>query len=146
MMPAASVMLVSHDKNWWEPNFHRHIHLIYLAARDAIRRLKSAGCTHPCLVLSPTLKKGEAYERATEVALLGALFGCYSPLMNREFSGEKVAEPIEEIAFIPLEGTRDNDIIINEVLAMESGRRAARDLCGMASEEYAFSTKRDRNA
>eukprot|EP01138_Halocafeteria_seosinensis_P011974 gb/GECG01012237.1/.p1 GENE.gb/GECG01012237.1/~~gb/GECG01012237.1/.p1 ORF type:complete len:583 (+),score=57.93 gb/GECG01012237.1/:1-1749(+) len=107
------------------------------AARDAIRRLKSAGCLRPCLVLSPTLRKGPVYEKATEVALLGALFGCYSPLMNREFSGEDVAEPITELGFVPLEGAGDPETIIQEVVAMEKGRRAARDLCGGDPERTA---------
>lgn len=101
------------------------------AARAGVARARDAGAIRPLLYL-PRRGPGPLYDRALEVALLGALAGLWEPLEAREAHGESV-EPVRTLGFSAPELSADEGLI-EQVTALETGRRLARDLGGAEPE------------
>lgn len=101
-------------------------------AKAGIRRARDAGAKRP-LLLVPRVPLDGGYERAVEVALLGALEGLWEPLEAREARGEQQMEPVERIGFAVAPGAHGAQVAKN-VVALEAGRRLARDLGGAGPE------------
>ena len=102
------------------------------AAKEGVRRARDAGAKRP-LLLVPRVPLQDGYERAMEVALLGALEGLWEPLEAREARGEEQLEPVEALGFAVSSGA-DGEKIAKTVSALEMGRRLARDLGGAEPE------------
>ncbi|MFQ5601454.1 MAG: leucyl aminopeptidase family protein, partial [Candidatus Krumholzibacteriia bacterium] len=102
------------------------------AARQGILRARDAGARRP-LVLVAGVPDRDEYARALEVSLLGVLGGLWEPLEAREALGVEEVEPIQTVGFWS-EGVADPEKVRRWVLAMESGRRVARDLGGTQPE------------
>ena len=102
------------------------------AARNAARRVRDAGATDPLFVITG-VPGDEAFARAQEVALLGALDGLWEPLEARQHFGESTSEPISSISFA-CKNKAAGERIATRVTAIESGRRLARDLGGTEPE------------
>ena len=96
------------------------------AAALGTARAAAAGARHPLLVPVVPASDGR-FDRALEVALLGALGSLWRPYETRLLDGDDV-----RIASIGIVGL---DIpTIGRVVALESGRVVARDLCGTEPE------------
>src|SRR6185436_13836224 len=65
------------------------------AARAGVARARDAGAKAPLLWLAGA----QAFPRASEVALLGALSGLWEPLEAREALGEETVEPVRRLGF-----------------------------------------------
>lgn len=102
------------------------------AAKEGVRRARDAGAKRP-LLLVPRVPLQGGYERATEVALLGALEGLWEPLEAREARGEQDLEPVGLLGFSAPSGA-DGEKIARVVTALEIGRRLTRDLGGADPE------------
>lgn len=101
------------------------------AARAGVQRARDAGAIRPLLYL-PRRGPGAVYDRALEVALLGALAGLWEPLEAREAHGEGV-EPVRTLGFTAPE-LMSTDGVVELIAALEAGRRLARDLGGAEPE------------
>lgn len=96
------------------------------AARSGLERARDAGARAPLLWVA----KNEAFARAHEVSLLGALAGLWAPLEAREARGESEVEPVEVLGVVAPRGEE----LCRLVGALEKGRRLARDLAGTEPE------------
>ncbi|MEM9112621.1 MAG: leucyl aminopeptidase family protein [Myxococcota bacterium] len=106
---------------------------IYEAAQAGLQRAKEAGARRPLLVLETTVYP-RGFEKALEVAVLGALAGLWVPLEAREAHGDAKTEPVTDVAFV-YEGNDEG--LVARLEAMEGGRRLARDLGGTEPERMA---------
>jgi leucyl aminopeptidase len=96
------------------------------AARLGMRRAREAGARAPLLWVA-----GDGvYPRAEEVALLAALGGLWEPLEAREALGEAEVEPVHTVGL----ASKRADAVLHAVVALEHGRRLARDLAGTEPE------------
>jgi len=95
------------------------------AARAGVSRARDAGATRP-LVLLAGVPDSDAFDRATEVALLGACAGLWEPLEAREH--DPGCEPVTHLGFVGDSATA------RLVGALEHGKRLSRDLGGTNPE------------
>jgi leucyl aminopeptidase len=102
------------------------------AAAAGVRMARDAGAVRPVIVLRG-LPTDLRYDKGAPVALLGALAALWEPLEAREALGEEECEPVEELGFVVPEGVVGADLA-RIVLAIEDGRRLARDLAGTNPE------------
>lgn len=103
------------------------------AASQGIQRARDAGAVKPLLLIGG-VPAGPAFANAHAVALLGALDGLWQPLEAREALGEEKVEPVQSIGFFAPKGAERTR---EWVLAVEAGRRLARDLGGTEPERMA---------
>jgi leucyl aminopeptidase len=96
------------------------------AALAGVMRARDAGAQAPLL----WLPGANAFPRAGEVALLGALAGLWEPLEAREALGEETVEPVRRLGFL---GARA-EAVVRSAAALEQGKRLARDLAGTEPE------------
>lgn len=101
---------------------------VYDAAKDAAKRAIQAGITAP-LVIVELSSEQDAYKFATDVAYLGMCQAAWQPLEAREALGD--IEPMQRIGMAGLSRSAE------WLMAVESGRRVARDLCGTEPERMA---------
>jgi leucyl aminopeptidase len=115
------------------------------ASKRGISRAIQAGATKPLLVVATSTcvrdaKKFKAYERAVEVAALGALQQSYIPLEAVEWMTKKQGQ-ISGIAKLGLAvvGGADTSVetLVRQLNAVESGRIMARDIAGADPERMA---------
>jgi leucyl aminopeptidase len=102
------------------------------ASRAGVVRARDAGARR-ILLLVPRAPLQHIYERAVEVAVLGALAALWEPLEAREARSENDVEPVVEIGFQNPPGT-DGAALADLLTAMETGRRLARDITGTNPE------------
>lgn len=104
----------------------------YDAAAAAGKLALQAGATRPLLVVEgiPDL---DSYAHAAECAWLGVQQALWQPLEAREALGESEIEPIEQLGLYAGGASLNGQMLS----ALESGRRAARDLCGTDPERMA---------
>jgi leucyl aminopeptidase len=103
------------------------------AAAKGVQRARDAGAVRPLLLMAG-IPAHPNFANAHAVALLGALEGLWQPLEAREALGEEKTEPVQAIGFsVPGDAER----MRQWVLAVESGRRLARDLGGTDPERMA---------
>lgn len=102
------------------------------AAGKALKRARDAGARAPLLFVVGVPDE-DSFVRAVEVSLLGACAGLWQPLEARESRGEEELEPVQRIGFAPPDGV-DGTALAQGVMALEAGRRLARDLGGTNPE------------
>ncbi len=102
------------------------------AAAAGMTRARDAGAENPFLLVG-SIPEDEHFARALEVSLLGACAGLWQPLEARETLGEAKLEPVRQIGFAYPEGV-DGSALAQGVMALEVGRRLARDLGGTNPE------------
>jgi leucyl aminopeptidase len=112
---------------------------VFEAAKAGIARAVQAGATKPLLFLDDTVATaGADYSEAPLVTLLGALDACYATIQTREFKGEAVAEPVTALGLYVREtAVEEVDAAIAKAVALEKGRRVARDICAGDPERMA---------
>ena len=103
---------------------------IYDATNSAAKLAVAAGASAPLLLVQISAD-AERYQNATEVAFLGCCQGLWQPLEAREALGEENVETVAEIGVIGA------DDAVAKLIAIESGKRVARDLCGTEPERMA---------
>lgn len=94
------------------------------AAMAGIRLARDAGARCPLVVSTVQVD----FPNETLVLALGALDGLWAPLVAREAEGEAALEPIETV------GVLGAGSVLRQAMAIEDGRRLARDLCGTEPE------------
>jgi len=97
------------------------------AAKLAIHLAKSAGAVQPLVMVQHTAHP--AYAKATEVVYLAMAQALWQPLEGREALGENVVEPVKQIGFVGVDAA-----LAANLVAIEAGKRLARDLCGTEPE------------
>lgn len=97
------------------------------AAKAAIVLAKEMGATAPLVWVQP--HHNELYQHAIEVSYLAMCQALWQPLEGREVVGEEKLEPVQSIAMVGLVESQ-----AEELMAIESGRRLARDLAGTEPE------------
>lgn len=102
------------------------------AARAGVARAHEAGAKRPLIVIGPR-PEAARYDRAAEVACLGALAGLWAPLEARESLGEDKAEPVSTLGVALTDGG-DAAALCAQVESLEAGRRLARDIGGAEPE------------
>jgi leucyl aminopeptidase len=102
------------------------------AARKGVEMAKSAGAVNPVVVID-RLPSHSSFQHALEVSYLSICQGLWKPLEAREVIGEEKLEPVQTIGLFDPNSTIDTDFL----MAVESGRRLARDLCGTEPERMA---------
>ena len=103
------------------------------AAGRGVQRARDAGSVRPLVLVGGIPERGE-FANAHAVALLGALDALWQPLEAREALGADRVEPVKEIGFA---AGKDAERTRQWVLALEAGRRLARDLGGTEPERMA---------
>lgn len=98
------------------------------AAKQAVIMARDAGAVNPLLVLG-ALPDSLAFAQSLEVAYLAACQALWQPLEAREALNESEIEPVQSIG---LYSTAPVDC--DWLIAVEAGRRLARDLCGTEPE------------
>ncbi|MDF2176804.1 leucyl aminopeptidase family protein [Aliiglaciecola sp. CAU 1673] len=101
------------------------------AAKKAIVIARDAGARKPLLMVAGVPDRQD-YAHSLEVAYLGACQALWQPLEAREALGEKEIEPVEAIGLL----ARDK-LDMGRLVALEAGKRVARDLCGTEPERMA---------
>ncbi|RUO25192.1 peptidase M17 [Aliidiomarina minuta] len=102
----------------------------YDAARQAARLAVEAGSTRPVIWVQD-IPANEAFNNAIAVSFFGFCQELYEPLEACEHFGDEKIEPVTDVAFIA------DELNSQWLNAVESGRRAARDLCGTEPERMA---------
>jgi leucyl aminopeptidase len=97
------------------------------AAKQAVSLAKSSGSVQPLVLVQNT--DHPAYAKATEVVYLAMAQALWQPLEGREALGESVVEPMKQIGFVGTDKT-----LATTLIAIEAGKRLARDLCGSEPE------------
>ena len=105
------------------------------AAAKGIARARDAGARRPLLLLGG-VPETPLFRRAVEVCLLGACQALWQPLEAREARGEDEVEPVQRVGFVHDDAV-DGDALAQGVMALEAGRRLARDLGGTEPERMA---------
>ncbi len=100
------------------------------AAAKAIALAKNTGSVNP-LIIVDGIPLGDEFLRAIEVCYLSACQRLWQPLEARESLQENVVEPVRSITLFTTE-----TIDIPYLMAVESGRRLARDLAGTEPERF----------
>ena len=96
------------------------------AAARGVARARDAGARRPLLLLGG-VPETPVFRRALEVSLLGACQALWAPLEAREARGEEEMEPVLAVGFVHDDGV-NGDALAQGVMALEAGRRLARDL------------------
>jgi leucyl aminopeptidase len=101
------------------------------AAVRAVRRLRASGATGSALVLveAPPRDLAAAYSNYLQVSMLAVLAELYDSLEAREHGGARCA--VDAVRFAVLGSgcaVLDGAALVKDVLAIEAGRRLARDL------------------
>ncbi|MCA9617570.1 MAG: aminopeptidase, partial [Myxococcales bacterium] len=102
------------------------------AAASGLRRALEAGAVAPALVLGKS-PSGAAFDKAAEVAALGALAAAWEPLEAREHDAEG---GLQKLGLGKLDGPLGEDRIA-WLRAIEGGRTVTRDLGGTNPERMA---------
>lgn len=109
---------------------------------DDVRRFFDAGKRAATVALAAGIKapiiqvegpESPSFKYAMSAAYLGFCQGLWQPLEAREALNEQEIEPIESIALI----AGDVGVSVDWLMAAESGKRLARDLCGTEPERMA---------
>jgi leucyl aminopeptidase len=102
------------------------------AARKGVEIAKSAGAINPVVVIDH-IPNHKSFQQALAVSYLSICQGLWKPLEAREVIGEEKLEPVQTVGLFDPHHTID----LNYLMAVESGRRLARDLCGTEPERMA---------
>jgi leucyl aminopeptidase len=102
------------------------------AAAKGIVMAKEAGAKRPLLIVEG-VPENETFRQAVAVSYLSACQALWQPLEARERLEEETLEPIESITLFDSNNQLDADFLI----AVENGRRLARDLTGTNPERFA---------
>ncbi|RUO44906.1 M17 family metallopeptidase [Idiomarina aquatica] len=103
---------------------------IFDAAAKAAKMAQDAGARHPVLMLNAVNTQDERYQNAHLAAYLGVCQALYQPLEAREALGEDDIEPTKDVTLV---GALNRDW----AMALEAGKRVARDLAGTEPERMA---------
>lgn len=103
---------------------------IFDAAGEAAKIAQRAGARHPIVMLNAVDINDERYQQAHLAAYLGFCQALYQPLEAREAHGEDAIEPTKEVTLV---GALDSQW----AMAVEAGKRVARDLAGTEPERMA---------
>ncbi|MGM0524991.1 MAG: M17 family metallopeptidase [Pseudomonadota bacterium] len=103
---------------------------VFDAAARAAKIAQDAGARHPVLMLNAVDINDPRYQQAHLAAYLGLCQALYQPLEAREAHGEDAIEPTSNVTLI---GSLDADW----AMAIEAGKRVARDLAGTEPERMA---------
>lgn len=102
------------------------------AAAKAIGVAKAAGAINPVIIVEG-VPEGAAFARAVELAYLSACQALWQPLEARQTLNEEEIEPLQSITLFDPENKLNADYL----MAVEKGRRLARDLAGTEPERFA---------
>lgn len=97
------------------------------AAKGAIALAKEMGARAPLVWTEPV--ESAVFQQAAAVSYLAMCQALWQPLEGREVVGEEKLEPVVKLGFCGLSATE-----ANELMAIEAGRRLARDLAGTEPE------------
>jgi len=103
---------------------------VFDAAHKAAKIAQDAGARHPVIALNNVDINDTRYQQAFLAAYLGVCQSLYQPLEAREAHGEEAIEPTENVTLV---GELDADW----AMAVEAGKRVARDLAGTEPERMA---------
>lgn len=103
---------------------------IFDAAHKAAKVAQDAGANHPVIALNNVDVNDKRYQQAFLAAYLGVCQSLYQPLEAREAHGEDAIEPTQNVTLV---GELDADW----AMAVEAGKRVARDLAGTEPERMA---------
>ncbi|HAS15781.1 MAG TPA: peptidase M17, partial [Idiomarina abyssalis] len=103
---------------------------VFDAAHAAAKMAQDAGARHPVIALNNVNINDERYKQAFLAAYLGFCQALYQPLEAREAHGEEAIEPTKSVILV---GELDADW----AMAVEAGKRVARDLAGTEPERMA---------
>ncbi|ASG66190.1 peptidase M17 [Idiomarina piscisalsi] len=103
---------------------------VFDAAHKAAKIAQDAGARHPVIALNNVDINDTRYQQAFLAAYLGVCQSLYQPLEAREAHGEEAIEPTQNVTLI---GELDADW----AMAVEAGKRVARDLAGTEPERMA---------
>ena len=103
---------------------------VFDAAHKAAKIAQDAGARHPVIALNNVDINDTRYQQAFLAAYLGVGQSLYQPLEAREAHGEEAIEPTENVTLV---GELDADW----AMAVEAGKRVARDLAGTEPERMA---------
>lgn len=111
--------------------YYDDVRRFFDAANAAAKVALAAGIKSPALLVEAP--ETQVYQQAGAVAYLGFTQGLWQPLEAREFLQEKDIEPIERLAMVAGQQAISSDWL----MAAETGKRLARDLCGTEPERMA---------
>ncbi|MEN3157398.1 leucyl aminopeptidase family protein [Alkalimonas sp. NCh-2] len=97
------------------------------AAKQAIQVAKDMGAKAPLLWVEP--QQSPLYQQAAAVSYLAMCQALWQPLEGREVVGEEKLEPVQRIGLCGIAAEQ-----AEELMAIEAGRRLARDLAGTEPE------------
>lgn len=97
------------------------------AAKQAVTLAKNAGARHPLVWVQQT--NHPQLLKSAEVVYLAMAQALWQPLEGREALGESAVEPVTHIGFIGID-----EMVATTLVAIETGKRLARDLCGTEPE------------
>ncbi|MGM0481622.1 MAG: M17 family metallopeptidase [Pseudomonadota bacterium] len=103
---------------------------IFDAAGAAAKIAQEAGARHPLLMLNGVDSDDERYQQAHLAAYLGFCQALYQPLEAREALGEDEIEPTQSVSLV-------SNLDADWAMAVEAGKRLARDLAGTEPERMA---------
>lgn len=103
---------------------------VFDAAHKAAKIAQDAGARHPVIALNNVDINDTRYQQAFLAAYLGVCQSLYQPLEAREAHGEEAIEPTQNVTLV---GELDADW----AMAVEAGKRVARDLAGTEPERMA---------
>ncbi|WP_404402168.1 leucyl aminopeptidase family protein [Idiomarina seosinensis] len=103
---------------------------IFDAARAAAKMAQDAGARHPLLLLNGVNVEDQRYQQAHLAAYLGFCQALYQPLEAREARGEDDIEPTRSVSMV-------SALDADWAMAIEAGKRVARDLAGTEPERMA---------
>ena len=103
---------------------------VFDAAHKAAKIAQDAGARHPVIALNNVDINDTRYQQAFLAAYLGVCQSLYQPLEAREAHGEEAIESTENVTLV---GELDADW----AMAVEAGKRVARDLAGTEPERMA---------
>ncbi|HAR55702.1 MAG TPA: peptidase M17 [Idiomarina baltica] len=103
---------------------------VFDAAHKAAKIAQDAGARHPVILLNGVNVEDERYQQAFLAAYLGFCQALYQPLEAREYHGEDEIEPTRDVTLV---GALDAEW----AMAIEAGKRVARDLAGTEPERMA---------
>ncbi|ATZ72440.1 peptidase M17 [Idiomarina sp. X4] len=103
---------------------------VFDAAHKAAKIAQDAGARHPVIALNNVDINDTRYQQAFLATYLGVCQSLYQPLEAREAHGEEAIEPTQNVTLV---GELDADW----AMAVEAGKRVARDLAGTEPERMA---------
>ncbi|MBL4856135.1 MAG: peptidase M17 [Idiomarina sp.] len=103
---------------------------VFDAAHAAAKVAQDAGARHPVIALNNVNVNDERYQQAFLAAYLGFCQALYQPLEAREAHGEEAIEPTQNVILV-------GELDAEWAMAVEAGKRVARDLAGTEPERMA---------